>query len=153
MPPQTKTNPTGGSQKAYRIERFTGNREPEGPMVLSIICAFTLPLAAGVTEGGLMEHVGGSIPKACTEQLSETEFAKLLIELTVTVAVSLCPGLSGLGEEVESEKSGAMNVAVTDWSPFMVTTQIVVPEQAPLQPVKVDPDAADWLRVTTVPGI
>jgi hypothetical protein len=153
MPPPIKANPKGASQKAYTIECLSGNREPDGPTVLSIICAFTLPLAAGVTEVGLTEQVGGSKPSACTEQLSETELAKLLIELTVTVATSLWPGLSGLGEEVETEKSGAMKVAVTDWSPFMVTAQLVVPEHEPLQPVKVDPEAADWLNVTTVPGI
>ena len=121
--------------------------------MLRVICAFTEPLAAGLTEVGLIEHVGGSNPAACTEQLSETELAKSFIEPTVTVTVSLCPALSGLGLEVESEKSGAVKVAVTDWSPFMVTAQVVVPEQAPLQPAKVDPEEADWLNVTTVPGI
>jgi hypothetical protein len=153
MPLPIRTNPSGGNHNAYRIERFIGNRRPEGPTVLKVICAFTEPLAGGLTEVGLMEHVGGSNPRACTEQLSDTLLAKLLIDPTVMVASPLCPGLSGLGLDVESEKSGAVKVAVTDWSPFMVTTQVVVPEQAPLQPVNVDPDAADWLRVTTVPGI
>jgi hypothetical protein len=152
-PDPITTNPSGDSHKAYRMERLVGIREPEGPTVLSFICAFTDPLAAGVTEVGLIEHVGGSIPSACTEQLSATELVKLFTETTVTVTVSLCPGLSGFGVEVESEKSGAIKVAVTDWSPFIVTAQLVVPEQAPLQPVKVDPDAADSLKVTMVPGM
>ena len=150
--PPISTNPSGGSQKAYSIECSVRNSEPEGPTVLSVICALTVPFAAGVTDVGLIEQVGGSDPRACTEQLSETGLAKLLIEPTEMVAVSLCPGLSGLRAELAREKSGPVKVAVTDWSPFIVTTQVVVPEQAPLQPVKVEPDAADWVNVTTVPG-
>jgi hypothetical protein len=45
----------------------------------------------------------------------------------------------------------ALNVAVTDFAASMVTWQVPVPVQAPLQPPKVDAAAADWLSVTTVP--
>ena len=46
--------------------------------------------------------------------------------------------------------NGPENVAVTDWAAIMVTTHCPVPEQAPLQPAKVEPVAASALRVTTV---
>ena len=45
-----------------------------------------------------------------------------------------------------------MKVAVTDLAAFMVTWQEPVPEQAPLQPVKVEPAAGAAVRVTTVPA-
>jgi hypothetical protein len=44
-----------------------------------------------------------------------------------------------------------LNVAVTVFAPFMVTVHLPVPEQAPLEPVNVDPAAGVALRVTTVP--
>ena len=51
---------------------------------------------------------------------------------------------------VIESKNGPANVAVTDWAALMVTTHCPVPEQAPLQPAKVEPVAAAALRVTTV---
>src|SRR5215831_3792001 len=53
-----------------------------------------------------------------------------------------------------SEKSGrgaTLKVAVTDWPAFMATLQAPVPEQAPPQPEKVDPEAGEAARVTVVP--
>jgi len=100
---------------------------PEGPVVLKVICAVAMPLAAGFTVVGLIEHVGGSRPVACTEQVSETGLAKPFIDPKVIVETPLCPGLRGFGDEAETEKSGDIKLAVTDWSPFMVTTQLVVP--------------------------
>ena len=44
-------------------------------------------------------------------------------------------------------------VAVTDLAASMVTEQDPVPVQAPLQPAKVDPVAAEAFNVTTVPGL
>ena len=41
--------------------------------------------------------------------------------------------------------------AVTDSAPVIVTVQVPVPEHAPDQPVKVDPLAANAVRVTDVP--
>jgi hypothetical protein len=44
-----------------------------------------------------------------------------------------------------------VNVAVADLAAFIVTTQLPVPVQAPLQPLKVDPAAAAAVSVTEVP--
>ena len=44
-----------------------------------------------------------------------------------------------------------MKVAVTDLAAVIVTEQVPVPTQAPLQPAKVEPAAAAAVRVTTVP--
>jgi hypothetical protein len=45
----------------------------------------------------------------------------------------------------------AVKVAVTALAAFMVTEQPAVPEQAPLQPAKVEPGAGAAVRVTEVP--
>ena len=50
--------------------------------------------------------------------------------------------------------SGAVsNVAVTVVFAFMVSVQVPVPVQAPLQPWKVEPDAGDAVSVTDVPEV
>ena len=43
------------------------------------------------------------------------------------------------------------NVAVTDWFELSVTLHEPVPEQAPLHPVKIWPDAGVAARLITVP--
>ena len=46
----------------------------------------------------------------------------------------------------------ALNVAVTDRAPLIVTAQVVLgPEQLPLQPANAEPLAAAAVRVTAVP--
>ena len=44
-----------------------------------------------------------------------------------------------------------LKVAVADLLVSMVREQLPVPEQAPDQPAKVDPEAGEALRVTAVP--
>jgi hypothetical protein len=44
----------------------------------------------------------------------------------------------------------AVKVAVTDWAAVIVTLQLPVPEHAPPQPLKVEPEAAAAVRVTAV---
>ena len=44
-------------------------------------------------------------------------------------------------------------MAVTAWAALMVTWQVPVPVQAPLQPAKDEPAVAAAVRVTTVPGL
>jgi hypothetical protein len=46
-----------------------------------------------------------------------------------------------------------LNVAVTEVAALTVTTQVPVPEQAPLQPAKEDPAAGEAVRVMAVPGV
>ena len=48
--------------------------------------------------------------------------------------------------------TAALNVAVTVLATLTVTVQ-AVPEQAPVQPAKVEPAAGVAVRVTTVPGV
>ena len=43
-----------------------------------------------------------------------------------------------------------VNAAVTDFAAVMVTVQVPVPVQAPLQPAKVEPVAAAAVKVTAV---
>ena len=47
----------------------------------------------------------------------------------------------------------AVKVAVAETLAFMVTLQPAVPEQAPLQPAKLEPAAAAAVRVTAVPEL
>jgi hypothetical protein len=55
-------------------------------------------------------------------------------------------------ERVEGgEGGGTLNVAVTDFAESIATTQLPVPVHAPLQPAKVEPDAAVAVSVTDVP--
>jgi hypothetical protein len=46
-----------------------------------------------------------------------------------------------------------LNVAVTEVAALTVTTQLPVPEQAPLQPAKDEPAAGVAVSVTAVPGV
>jgi hypothetical protein len=46
-----------------------------------------------------------------------------------------------------------LNVAVTPWPEFIVTVQVPVPVQPPPdQPAKTEPEAADAVSVTDIPG-
>jgi hypothetical protein len=49
------------------------------------------------------------------------------------------------------ELATTLKVAVTDLAAFIVTVHVPVPVQAPLQPAKVEPDAAVAVSVTEVP--
>ena len=60
--------------------------------------------------------------------------------------------LEGLGGGGGGGFCFAVNVAVTVWSWSTVTVQPAVPEQAPLQPAKVDPATGDGVSDTDVPA-
>ena len=65
-------------------------------------------------------------------------------EITLPVPLPISTTVSGMVSEA--------NVAVTDSAALMVTEQVVPePEQAPLQPVKVLPEAGVSVNVTIVP--
>src|SRR2546421_10312 len=51
-----------------------------------------------------------------------------------------------------TQNTRRLNVARAGWSAPSVTTQGFVPEQAPLQPVNVEPAAGVAVSVTTVPS-
>ncbi len=65
----------------------------------------------------------------------------------VVLKLPLCPPLTALQVVV-----GPVNVAVTDCAAVIVIVQVAaVPLQAPLQPPKLEPDAAVAVSVTLVP--
>jgi hypothetical protein len=76
---------------------------------------------------------------------------------TVNVDVADCPALTeaGVNGVAETEKSGGfkkLNVAVMVSSALRATVQVPIPEHPPpLQPPKLDPEAAAAVRVTEVP--
>jgi hypothetical protein len=81
-----------------------------------------------------------------------------LVSETVAVHVVACNSAIGLGRQltdvdVERVAWGASaNCAVTSRAELIVTLHVVaVPEQAPAQPVNVDPDAGLAVRVTLAP--
>ena len=45
-----------------------------------------------------------------------------------------------------------VNVAVTEWSASIVSTQVAVPAQSPDHPLNVEPGDGDAERMTTVPS-
>src|SRR6058998_3439071 len=53
----------------------------------------------------------------------------------------------------DSVKVCTLKVAVTEAAAFIVTEQVPVPEQAPLQPANVDPPAGLAVSVTGVPEL
>ena len=67
------------------------------------------------------------------------------VEVTVPVPVPAFVTVRAMGIRLK--------VAVTERAALMVTWQAPVPVQAPLQPAKVEPAVAAWLRVTTVPEL
>ncbi len=76
------------------------------------------------------------------------------------MAEQVVPQSIPTGEEVteplpalvtERAKVLRLKVAVTDWAAFIVTVQVPVPEQAPLQPGKTESEAGVAGRVTKVP--
>ena len=98
----------------------------------------TLPGAASavsvttVPSGKLAVHVPGHAMPGGVEETPPVPFPDRL-----TVSGNVC----------------VSNVAVTDCAAFIVTTQLPVPVQAPLQPVNVDPVAGVAVSVTTLPCV
>jgi hypothetical protein len=76
----------------------------------------------------------------------------------VKVNVGVESAVSPLGPPVMAVSGGVLsgtrsNVAVTDRLSLIVTLHELVPEQAPLQPEKLEPAAGVAARVTTVPAV
>ena len=79
----------------------------------------------------------------------------LLVRVTVlavlVVLMTWLPKLKLAGDSVTTGLPLRLNVAVTDFDAFMVTEQVPVPVQAPLQPANMEPEAGLAVRVTAVP--
>ena len=110
----------------------------------------------GITELGLIEHVGASAGAGVTAQVSATELKNpFAAATTFIVEVDDAPGLSaaGVSAEAETEKSES-NVAPTVCAELMVTLQVPVPEQGgATQPTKLEPAGGVAVSVNIVPGL
>jgi len=82
--------------------------------------------------------------KFALQVLGQLMPAGLLVTVPVPEPVVVTASWTGGTVEVS-------NSAVTEVAALRVTTQVSVPLQAPLQPAKVDPDAAAAVSVTCVP--
>jgi hypothetical protein len=106
-------------------------------------------------ELGLIEQFGAIEGEGVTEQVRATALKNPAgAGTTFIVEVDgAAPGLTvpGVSAEAEIEKS-ELNVAPTDWAELIVRLQVPAPEQAPLQPTKLEPAAAAAVSVTIVPG-
>ena len=93
-----------------------------GPVVRTVSVAGV----PGITELGLIEHVGASTGKGVTAQVSATALKNpFAAGTTFTVEVDDAPGLTvvGVSAEAESEKS-ELNVTPTDCTELMVRLHV-----------------------------
>ncbi len=79
-----------------------------------------------------------------------------LVRVTVfellVVPISCPPKARLAGDRVTAgEPANAVKLAVAAWLAVMESKQVPVPEQSPLQPAKLDPEAAVAVSVTEVP--
>jgi len=79
------------------------------------------------------------------------EFLRVTVFTGLVTPVATVPKFRLVGVRVTAGLLLELKVAVTDSAADMVTLQLPVPEQAPLQPANVDPAPAVSVRVTTVP--
>ena len=92
-------------------------------------------------------------PLAIIEEISSAA-VPLLVRVTDwpgLVVFTSCPGKVKLAGNKLTAGAKRLKVATTDWLEFMLIRQLPVPLQAPLQPVKTEPEAAAAVKVTAVP--
>ena len=89
------------------------------------------------------------------EVVDVTELLLPLEYVAVAVQVPEVPSFTDEGQEIDSDDrltdGIAVKVAVTLFTASMVTVQVPVPEQAPLQPEKLLPASGVAVRMTVVP--
>ena len=78
-------------------------------------------------------------------------FLSVTVLAVLVVPMATVPKLKLVGDNTTAGPL-KLNVAVTNLDEVIVTEQLPVPEQAPLQPVKPEPVAAFAVRVTPVPS-
>jgi len=79
------------------------------------------------------------------------EFLRVTVLTGLVTPVATVPKFRLVGVRVTAGLLLELKVAVTALAAVMVTLQVPVPEQAPLQPANVDPADAVAVRVTGVP--
>ena len=78
-------------------------------------------------------------------------FVNVTVLAPLVVPIATVPKFKLAGESATTRPLFRLNVAITNLAAVMVTEQVPVPTQAPLQPAKVEPAAAAAVRATTVP--
>jgi hypothetical protein len=78
-------------------------------------------------------------------------FLSVTVLAVLVVPIATVPKLKLVGESATIGTVLKLKVAVTDLDEVIVTEQLPVPLQAPLQPAKTDPDAAVAVRPTNAP--
>ena len=81
---------------------------------------------------------------------AEPVFLSVTVLPVLVVPIGTVPKLKLVGDSVTAGLLLKLKVAVTDLDEVMVTEQLLVPVQAPLQPVNVEPAAGVSIKVTTV---
>jgi len=78
-------------------------------------------------------------------------FLRVTLLAALVVPMATVPKLKLVGDSVTTGPLLKLKVAVTDLDEVTVTEQLLVPAQAPLQPVNVEPAAGVSVKVTRVP--
>jgi hypothetical protein len=147
----TSISPANGNNVANTTEK-----EARASM-FGFVFAVRTAVLPGETDDALIPQVGAAVTVVDSEQLNDTELLNPLTAETLNVEVADCPALTetGLSGVASTEKSGGLSdvkVAVTVWSAVEVNVHLPAPAQLPpLQPVKLEPEAAVAVSVTDVP--
>jgi len=156
IPPSNSAG--NGNTTAYSVLRLSSfdGRANAAKLGGAVIVSVELPgLEPRVTEAGVMLQVAnGAGPFTVQVRFScpEKPFCSVNVKASVTCAPVCVVKAVTAGARVKSV--GGLNVAVTDWTEFMVTLQTFgsVPVQAPLQPPKTAVPAGVAVSETGVPG-
>ena len=152
-PTRVATNPISDRQSAKNTPE---PKEDIASGVGAIVLTVSVAGVPGITDPGLIEHVGASAGAGVTAQVSATELknpfasaATLIVELAEPPALTA----AGVSAEAETEKSES-NVAPTVWAELTVTLHVPVPEHGgATQPTKLPFAGGVAVSVNIVPGL